>query len=281
MRRVQIVESLKYGVLMFAYFFGVVVIGGGGIALGAAVGWNAATIRGTGGNPIVYDTPELAAGVVLASLGGFVLFAGLFGFIHKLIADSTAEGVASGPTESATTNTGGVGSVGATGAVDTGESAGAADADDTAETATGTPEPRGTHARNPEAVEATGSADDPAGGPTAEPENGGADDGELKKRTAEQIAFGTDAPARESGDEPEPAIRDATADEGDGGESPDIFTDERAEMTDDQSAGEDEPLTATSDDETVVPEYDEIPTEEAGDESSGERSDDPTGEPFE
>ena len=80
-----------------------VVIGGGGTVVGLAVGWNTATTRGTDGDPVVYDTPELLAGVVLVSLGGAVLFTGLFGFTHRLIADSTAEGVASGtgPRESA------------------------------------------------------------------------------------------------------------------------------------------------------------------------------------
>ena len=73
-----------------------VVIGEGGTVIGFAVGWNAATIRGAGGDPVVYDISELLTGVVLVSLGGAVLFTGLFGFTHKLIADSTAEGVASG-----------------------------------------------------------------------------------------------------------------------------------------------------------------------------------------
>jgi len=101
MRRVRIVESLKYGGRMFAYLLGVVVLGGGGIALGTAVGWNSVTIRGTGGDPVVYSVPELIAGVVLVVLGGTVLFTGLLGFTYKLIADSTAVGVvaASGPGE--------------------------------------------------------------------------------------------------------------------------------------------------------------------------------------
>ena len=93
MRRVRIVESLKYGGRMFAYLLSVVVLGGGGIVLGVAVGWNSVTIRGTGGDPVVYSTPELLGGAVLVLLGGAVLFTGLLGFTHKLIADSTAVGV--------------------------------------------------------------------------------------------------------------------------------------------------------------------------------------------
>ena len=96
MRRVRIVESLKYGGRMFAYWLSVVVLGGGGIALGAAVGWNSVSIRGTGGDPVVYSAPELIAGIVLVSLGGTVLFTGLFGWTYKLLADATAEGLSNG-----------------------------------------------------------------------------------------------------------------------------------------------------------------------------------------
>lgn len=96
MKEVQTVESLKYGGRTFLYFIGTVLLGGGGIALGAAVGYNAATIRGTGGDPVVYDTPELIAGVVLVSLGSAVLFTGLFGLVYKLLADSVASGVENG-----------------------------------------------------------------------------------------------------------------------------------------------------------------------------------------
>lgn len=167
MRRVQIAESLEYGGLMFVYFLGVVVIGGGGIALGAAVGWNAATIRGTGGNPVVYDAPELAVGAVLVALGGSVLFTGLFGFVHKLIADSTAEGVAngSGPRGS--------------------------------EVTAGATPGRG----GQEASQGFRAADDPGSGPTAEPEKSGADGGAFERRTAGQIAFGANVSAGESADE--------------------------------------------------------------------------------
>lgn len=92
MREVQIVESLKYGARAFLYFIASVILGGGGIALGFAVGYNAVTIFGTGGNPVIYDTPELIAGVVLVILGGTVLFTGLFGLGYKLLADSVTAG---------------------------------------------------------------------------------------------------------------------------------------------------------------------------------------------
>jgi len=92
MKRVGIVESLKYGGRVFVYFLAVVLVGGGGIGLGAVVGWNAASVSVTGGDLAVHDGPELAAGVVLGLLGSAVLFTGLFGIAYKLIADSTAEG---------------------------------------------------------------------------------------------------------------------------------------------------------------------------------------------
>lgn len=92
MKEVQIVESLKYGARAFLYFIVSVILGGGGVALGLAVGYNAVTIFGTGGNPVIYDTPELLAGVVLVILGGTVLFTGLFGLLYKLLTDSVAAG---------------------------------------------------------------------------------------------------------------------------------------------------------------------------------------------
>ena len=116
MRRVRIVESLKYGGRMFAYWLSVVVLGSGGIALGAAVGWNSVSIRGTGGDPVVYSAPELIAGIVLVSLGGMVLFTGLFGWTYKLLADATAEGLSNG------------GGPGAGDVVDAGPAAGEAEA---------------------------------------------------------------------------------------------------------------------------------------------------------
>jgi len=92
MREVPIVESLKYGARSFLYFTASVIVGGGGIVLGVAVGYNAVTIFGTGGDPVVYDTPELIAGVVLVGLGATVLFTGLFGLGYKLVADSVTAG---------------------------------------------------------------------------------------------------------------------------------------------------------------------------------------------
>lgn len=93
MREVQIVESLKYGFRAFLYFVGSVLLGGAGIALGVAVSYNSVTVFGTGGDPVVYDTPELIAGVVLIMLGGGVLYTGLFGLLYKLLADAVSIGV--------------------------------------------------------------------------------------------------------------------------------------------------------------------------------------------
>ena len=281
MRRVRIIESLKYGGRMFAYWLSVVVLGGGGIALGAAVGWNSVSIRGTGGDPVVYSAPELIAGIVLVSLGGTVLFTGLFGWTYKLLADAIAEGHSNG------------GSPHAGDVVDAGPAAGESEpavgsatlaesqpepaAQPASESAgTGGPAAAGTGEANAapsqpadetgQKAEAEARAEQPPSEPPAategdvepdespeEPGTTGAasldDDG--RERTAEQIAFGA-----EGGDEnPEPGD-DGPADGGAGADSADqdderpaIFTDDRAEMAGDSLDEDAEVETEFSDDE--------------------------------
>ena len=302
MRRVRIVESLKYGGRMFAYWLSVVVLGGGGIALGAAVGWNSVSIRGTGGDPVVYSAPELIAGIVLVSLGGTVLFTGLFGWTYKLLADAIAEGLSNG------------GGPGAGDVVDAGPAAGESEpavgsatlaesqpepaAQPASESAgTGGPAAAGTGEANAapsQPADETGQkaearveqppsgegAGEPAEPPAAtegdvepdespeEPGTTGAasldDDG--RERTAEQIAFGA-----EGGDEnPEPGD-DGPADGGAGADSADqdderpaIFTDDRAEMAGDSLDDDAEVETEFSDDEA---EDAEVETELSNDEA--------------
>ncbi|PSP59878.1 hypothetical protein BRC73_05085 [Halobacteriales archaeon QH_7_66_37] len=287
MRRVRIVESLKYGGRMFAYWLSVVVLGGGGIALGAAVGWNSVSIRGTGGDPVVYSAPELIAGIVLVSLGGTVLFTGLFGWTYKLLADAIAEGLSNGD------------GPGAGDVVDAGPAAGESEpavgsatltesqpepaAQPASESAgTGGPAAAGTGEANaapsqpadetgqkaearaeqpPSGEEAGEPAEPPAATegdvePDESPEEPGTtqaafldDDG--RERTAEQIAFGA-----EGGDEnPEPGD-DGPADGGAGADSADqdderpaIFTDDRAEMAGDSLDDDADVETEFSDDE--------------------------------
>ena len=294
MRRVRIVESLKYGGRMFAYWLSVVVLGGGGIALGTAVGWNSVSIRGTGGDPVVYSAPELIAGIVLVSLGGTVLFTGLFGWTYKLLADAIAEGLSNG------------GGPGAGDVVDAGPAAGESEpavgsatlaesqpepaAQPASESAgTGGPAAAGTGEANAapsQPADETGQkaearAEQPPSEPPAategdvepdespeEPGTTGAasldDDG--RERTAEQIAFGA-----EGGDEnPEPGD-DGPADGGAGADSADqdderpaIFTDDRAEMAGDSLDDDAEVETEFSDDEA---EDAEVETELSNDEA--------------
>ena len=287
MRRVRIVESLKYGGRMFAYWLSVVVLGGGGIALGTAVGWNSVSIRGTGGDPVVYSAPELIAGIVLVSLGGTVLFTGLFGWTYKLLADAIAEGHSNGgsphagdvvdagpaagesepavgsatlaesqpePAAQPASESAGTGGPAAAG---TGEANAAPSqpADETGQKAEARVEqpPSGEEAGEPAEPPAATEGDVEPDESPEEPGTTGAasldDDG--RERTAEQIAFGA-----EGGDEnPEPGD-DGPADGGAGADSADldderpaIFTDDRAEMAGDSLDDDAEVETEFSDDE--------------------------------
>lgn len=89
MTAVRSVDSFKYGARLFAYLLVVLVVGSGLLGLGGAIAYSdARALLGSGG----YSSTELAGGAVLVALGAFVLLAGLFGLVHKLIADSVAAG---------------------------------------------------------------------------------------------------------------------------------------------------------------------------------------------
>jgi hypothetical protein len=90
MTTVDVSESLNYGFKLFAYLLVVVVLGGGGMALGGALA-----------GPIVLDgsvteelsSPELLGGVVLAALGVIVWVTGTLGLTYKLLADAVTRGI--------------------------------------------------------------------------------------------------------------------------------------------------------------------------------------------
>lgn len=94
MSNVEVVESLKYGFKLFAYLLGVVVLGGGGLVLGAAL---AGPVLVDGSVTDELTSPELLGGVVLGLLGLTVWFTGSFGLIYKLLADAVRWGVSTEP----------------------------------------------------------------------------------------------------------------------------------------------------------------------------------------
>jgi len=93
MTAVRSVESLKYGARLFMYFLAVVVVGGGGLTLGLALLSPEVAALLAGGSP---EVATLVGGAVLAFLGVFVLTAGLFGLLYKLVADAVSVGTANG-----------------------------------------------------------------------------------------------------------------------------------------------------------------------------------------
>jgi len=96
MTAIRSVDSLKYGVRLFGYLLTVLVVGGGLLALGLELGYSEATDLAGAGTLSTISTTDLAAGGVLSFLGSFVLLTGLFGVVHKLVADSVAVGVEAG-----------------------------------------------------------------------------------------------------------------------------------------------------------------------------------------
>jgi hypothetical protein len=94
MTAIRSVDSLKYGVRLFGYFLAVTAVGGILLGLGLELGYSEATdLAGTGGLDTISKT-DLTAGGILAFLGSFVLLSGIFGILHKLVADSVAVGFA-------------------------------------------------------------------------------------------------------------------------------------------------------------------------------------------
>ncbi|MFB6310827.1 MAG: hypothetical protein ABEH64_06540 [Salinirussus sp.] len=98
----EFTESSRYGAVLYAYVLGVLVVGGGGLALGAALLWpEIQAWRGPG----VADTARAIGGGVLAFLGFSVLTIGGYAVTYKLIADGVAAGMAAGQTERSSTTT--------------------------------------------------------------------------------------------------------------------------------------------------------------------------------
>lgn len=93
MSTTRITEGLTYGFKLCVYWLGVVLVGGGGIALGGVLAEPEVSSWRSGGS---VSTPELAGGLVLAVLGLIVLVSGLFGLTYKLLVDSIAAGTAAG-----------------------------------------------------------------------------------------------------------------------------------------------------------------------------------------
>lgn len=90
MTTIRAVDSLKYGSRLFLYLLGVLVVGGGILGLGLALGLDHAQAALDGGG---YSKTELAGGAVLSLIGSFALLTGLFGVVYKLVADSVAAGL--------------------------------------------------------------------------------------------------------------------------------------------------------------------------------------------
>lgn len=93
MTNVEIVDSLKYGLKLFGYFLGIVILGGGGMILGGVLAGPELQNWSSSGN---FATAELLGGLVIAILGITIWFTGLFGIAYKLLTDSVTEGVSRG-----------------------------------------------------------------------------------------------------------------------------------------------------------------------------------------
>ncbi|MFC7059396.1 hypothetical protein [Halovenus salina] len=228
MTTVDVSESLTYGFKLFGYLLAVVILGGGGMALGGALA-----------GPIVLDgtvteelsSPELLGGAVLGALGLAVWVTGTFGLTYKLLADAVSRGVpedlGASPSEEESTDQQHASTQPATEPVgpSPGEQTarsfgpestvpGASDVPDRATSPSDsastvvTTTDDGTTNSEPEADEATtdtsDQADSVADGPS-----------ETEERTAEEIAFGdNDGPDRQ------PPVDDAVAADVEAGPTP-------------------------------------------------------------
>ena len=96
MTAIRSVDSLKYGAGLFGYLLAIVVVCGGLLGLGLALGYSEATSLAGAGTLDTISKTDLAAGGVLSFFGSFVLLTGIFGIVHKLVADSVAAGVSDG-----------------------------------------------------------------------------------------------------------------------------------------------------------------------------------------
>ena len=85
MRQVGIKEGIGYGLRAMLYYIGVVVVGNVTSAIGVGImtaGWN-------GYEP---NFGMILFGFLIALAGVLLLFAGIFGALYKIIADSVAKG---------------------------------------------------------------------------------------------------------------------------------------------------------------------------------------------
>ncbi len=92
MTAIRSVDGLKYGVRLGVLFVVVLGVGGVLLALAAEVGEAAIIVDERSVSSI--PRTDLAAGGVLAVLGLLTVFSGVFGVVHKLVADSVAVGMA-------------------------------------------------------------------------------------------------------------------------------------------------------------------------------------------
>jgi|APHM01.1.fsa_nt_gi hypothetical protein len=88
MRTVSIRDGIRYGFTIMLYYIGVVIVGSVVSGIGGAI---AATSVQTG----IRQDPNIGVilfGGVVATVGLLVIFAGIFGALYKVIADSVAKG---------------------------------------------------------------------------------------------------------------------------------------------------------------------------------------------
>jgi hypothetical protein len=88
MRTVSIRDGIRYGFTIMLYYIGVVIVGS--VISGVGSG-----IAATGVQTGIRQDPNIGAilfGGAIATIGLLVIFAGIFGALHKVIADSVAKG---------------------------------------------------------------------------------------------------------------------------------------------------------------------------------------------
>lgn len=260
MTAVRSVDSFKYGARLFAYLFVILLVGGGLLGLGAVIIENANTSLSNGITGIP-DKTELAGGSVLALLGSFVLLSGLFGIVHKLVADGVDAGRQHG------------GQADSVSEADT-----STDADNTAESATktgpspgeqaardhgsGTTVPSAAASEPPESPQPPDQSDSPPEPPEPSPEPIAADDHSESPDPAPSPTQDStsDAPAEQSPSEPsdsEPASEE-------GNSAAEDFSASENALDESFDGTDDEPVSAP---DPVDPE----PASEPDDPLSGER----------
>lgn len=90
MTAIRFADSLRYGAKTLTFLVGILVVGGGAIALGVLVARN--EVAGPWFDPVITASPELVAGLLLGVLGGIVLVSGLISLWFKVLTDAIAYG---------------------------------------------------------------------------------------------------------------------------------------------------------------------------------------------